>query len=326
MEVSHARTGVLPVETVRALSVRGDGAGALRLGLHLALWLASMALTAAAIGSWWVLPAMLLQGIVQVALFAPLHETVHRTAFAGRRANDLAAALLGLLVGLPAGYFRRYHLAHHRFTQDPARDPEMPLAKPVTRAQYLVYLSGWRYWRDRTRELLRHAAGRVTADFVPGAERQSVAAEARWHLAVYGAVLALSLGLGNALAFWLWLGPALLAQPFLRLYLLAEHTGAALGPDMLANTRTTYTARPVSWLMWNMPFHAEHHMYPSVPFHALPALNAKLASYLKETAPGYGAVHRAYWRALGSGRGAEFTRPAAASPPPPTPAPSPASA
>ena len=38
-----------------------------------------------------------------------------------------------------------------------------------------------------------------------------------------------------------WILPAVLGQPWLRLYLLAEHTGCPLVPDMLANTRTTFT-------------------------------------------------------------------------------------
>ena len=37
----------------------------------------------------------------------------------------------------------------------------------------------------------------------------------------------------------------------------------------LTNTRTTLTNAAVRLLMWNMPFHAEHHLYPSIPFHRL---------------------------------------------------------
>jgi fatty acid desaturase len=327
MEVVHKQTRLLPAEAVRALSRRSDAAGALRLLTHLVLWLAAMALTWNGIGRFWLPASMLLQGVVQVALFAGLHECVHRTAFRSRRLNDLVAAAIGLIVLLPAGYFRRFHFAHHRFTQDPARDPELAAAKPESVGQYLAYVAGWRYWRDRLVELVRHARGRVTAGFVPEAERQMVTAEARWHIGIYAAVLLLSLVLGRAEAFWLWLGPAVLGQPLLRLYLLAEHTGAALGDDMLANTRTTYAGWPIRLLMWNMPYHAEHHMYPAVPFHRLAALNGLLAAHLRVTANGYGATHRAYWRALRGGQAAAFTRPSAVPlRPRPKTAPSPASA
>ena len=42
------------------------------------------------------------------------------------------ARACGLLLVLPADYFRAFHLRHHRFTQDPARDPELA-PPPLTR-------------------------------------------------------------------------------------------------------------------------------------------------------------------------------------------------
>ena len=41
-----------------------------------------------------------------------------------------------------------------------------------------------------------------------------------------------------------WLLPLLLGQPFLRLFLLAEHAGCPHEPDMLKNSRTTRTNPP----------------------------------------------------------------------------------
>ena len=90
----------------------------------------------------------------------------------------------------------------------------------------------------------------------------------------------------------LWVGPALLGQPWLRLYLMAEHAGCPLTPDMLANTRTTLTNPAIRFLFWNMPCHAEHHALPAVPFHALPALHERLRPRLGVVAPGYLAVQR----------------------------------
>lgn len=326
MELCHRRSARLPASVARELSARSDTAGALRLGAHLTLWLAAAVLTWQALESVWVWPAMALQGLIQTALFAPLHECVHRTAFRHRAPNDWSAAVIGFVHGLPAGYFRRFHFAHHRFTQNPAHDPELATSKPETVPRYLFWISGLRYWCERSGTLLRHAAGRSLPGFVPDTEHPAIVAEARRHLALYLGVVVASLALGRAEAFWLWLGPALLGQPWLRLYLLAEHTGAAVGDDMLTNTRTTRAAIPACWLMWNMPYHAEHHVYPAVPFHRLPALHGLMAPHLRVTATGYGEVHRAYWRALRAGRGAEFTQPPAASSPPPDRAPVPAAA
>jgi fatty acid desaturase len=41
-----------------------------------------------------------------------------------------------------------------------------------------------------------------------------------------------------------------------------------------------------------MPYHAEHHAYPALPFHALPAAHRALAPRIAVQAPGYMAVHR----------------------------------
>ena len=84
-----------------------------------------------------------------------------------------------------------------------------------------------------------------------------------------------------------WLLPLVLGQPFLRLYLLAEHGRCPMVANMFENTRTTFTNRIVRFLAWNMPYHAEHHAMPMVPFHALPALHAEVQTHLKSVSHGY---------------------------------------
>jgi fatty acid desaturase len=44
--------------------------------------------------------------------------------------------------------------------------------------------------------------------------------------------------------------------------------------------------------MWNMPYHTEHHLYASIPFHALTAAHAKLSPHLKQLESGYLKVNR----------------------------------
>lgn len=75
--------------------------------------------------------------------------------------------------------------------------------------------------------------------------------------------------------------------------LMAEHHGLPAEGDILHRTRSVDTCAPVRWLYWNMSLHAEHHAWPSVPFHALPAPRAEVADRLPERWPGYLAVHRA---------------------------------
>jgi len=275
------------------LDRQSDLRGLLRLAGHGGALLLSGSLVLAVAGGFLVWPAMVLHGAILVFLFAPLHETIHRTAFRSRRLNDGVAWVAGAILLLPPEYFRRFHFAHHRYTQDPARDPELAVAKPTSLRAWALYVSGLPYWIAEIRLICRHALGRVTESFVPAHASARIIREARILCTVYGAVAAGAVVAGSTLPLLLWVGPALLGQPLLRLYLLAEHTGCALGPDMLENSRTTQTNTVVRYFAWNMPFHAEHHAYPSVPFHALPALHGKVAAALGCRGDGYFAVERA---------------------------------
>ena len=104
--------------------------------------------------------------------------------------------------------------------------------------------------------------------------------------------MAASAWFGWTWLFELWLIPALVGQPFLRAYLLAEHAACPLVADMLTNSRTTYTTTIIRFLAWNMPYHSAHHAMPTVPSHHLPELNAKLRDRLTSTAQGYLDAHR----------------------------------
>jgi fatty acid desaturase len=106
------------------------------------------------------------------------------------------------------------------------------------------------------------------------------------------ALAAVSLALGTDALLWYWLLPLALGLPFLRLYLITEHTGCSEDDDGLTNTRTTISTWPVRFLMWNLPYHAEHHLFPSIPFHRLPAAHARMRARLGFLARGYVSTNR----------------------------------
>ncbi len=292
MDESFAPTEVIGKKQLKALCRRSDGKGLAQLAGHAALLgLTGFGITLG-LGTLWLLPAMVVHGVVLTFLFAPLHETIHRTAFESRRLNDGVAWVCGFLLVLPPHFFRAFHFAHHRYTQDPTRDPELAIAKPVSLGSYLLIVSGLPYWRASIARTLSHAAGRVTEGFIPESQRPAMVREARTLLVGYGLAAAGSLVAGSWVALIYWLAPALLGQPALRAYLLAEHTGCPLVPDMLKNSRTTRSLAALRWLAWNMPYHTAHHTYPALPFHALPAAHSLIAHQVAVQASGYCAVQR----------------------------------
>ena len=280
------------------LSARSDGRGLTRTAGHGAVLLATGTLLGQAIGSWWVVPATVLHGAVLIFLFAPLHEAIHRTAFRSRWLNDVVGWFCGALLVLPPEYFRYFHFAHHRYTQDPANDPELAVPKPASLGVWLVQVSGWNYWRAQIGGTFAHALGRTTERFLTAGNRSRVIREARVVIGAYAGIGVVAIAFNSWAPVIYWLLPALAGQPFLRLYLLAEHTGCPLVPDMLANSRTTLTNAVARFFTWNMPYHAEHHAFPAVPFHALPALHRVLAPDLKVVSTGYVAVQRELLRSF----------------------------
>jgi len=278
------------------LTETADAPGLRHLAGHLGAIVLIGALIHAGVPGWPVL--LLPQGILIVFLFTLLHETLHETPFATRSLNRAVGLFCGFALILPPGWFRYFHLAHHRHTQIPGKDPELDSPKPETRTAYLWHISGMPVWIAQVRTLFSNALGLCRDRYVPKTRRDRIAREARVMQAGYGALLAVSLVMHSTALIWVWLLPLILGQPVLRVYLLAEHGRCAHVADMLANSRTTFTNRLVRWLAWNMPYHAEHHSLPTVPFHKLPALHARIAPHLKETGDGYSRVTAGMFAAL----------------------------
>jgi fatty acid desaturase len=291
MDEVFAPENTIDKAALKALSRRSDARGLVQLGGHLLMLGATGTAIFWAGATWWLAPALVVHGVVLIFLFSPLHECIHRTAFRSRALNDGLAWVCGAVILLPPDYFRAFHFAHHRHTQDPEQDPELALLQPKDFGLYLLRVTGLPYWRERITTLFRHAfTGRVAKPFITARLAPVVVREARLLLLSYAGIAAVSIALESPAALLYWVIPAVLGQPALRLYLLAEHTGCPFVPDMLRNSRTTRSNWLARRLAWNMPYHAEHHAYPALPFHALPAAHSLLKDRIEVQASGYGAA------------------------------------
>ena len=279
---------VLTFAELRTLQTRSDMAGAIRLTIHVVLLLATGFLVRISTG-WTTLPAMFLLGLVQVALFAPAHECMHQTAFASKRAN----AIVGWLTASPSllnlHFYTAFHWSHHRNTQIPGEDPELLVQGATTLKAYLLRVSGIAFWHLRLQVVADAWRNDLSAyPYIPKFAAPAIIRSVRIMSGcmVGGAVLSGVL-LGWKTPFLYWIIPQLIGQPPLRAYLLAEHTGCTEDRNGLTNTRTTLTNAFVRLLMWNMPFHAEHHLYPTIPFHRLPDAHKLIGTKLGFLQNGY---------------------------------------
>lgn len=297
---------VLSPDALRALQGRSNLQGAQRLGLHLAA-LGAVGWWVAIATGWMLVPAMFVLGLVQVALFAPAHETMHQTAFASRRANQIVGWLVSAPSLLNSQFYTAFHLAHHRHTQVPGLDPELASPAPMTVFQYIVRVLGVPFWRLRLGVVLDCWRGDLSGyPYVTAAAAPVIIRSVRaMSLTMIGGSLCAAALFGWRTPFLFWILPQLLGQPPLRAYLLAEHTGCTEDRNGLTNTRTTLTNGLVRLLMWNMPYHAEHHLYPSIPFHRLPDAHRDLRARLGVVQDGYVRWNLAFVRGLISGRPAK---------------------
>lgn len=302
MSTAITATGekLLSSTELRSLSVRSNLPGLVRAASHygaivafgVLIWLVS-----SHYGWLWAIPLMIVQGYFVAFLFMIVHETAHKTAFRNRTLNLMFGHLSSFAIGLPYEYYCLFHWDHHRYTQDPARDPELLVGPvPATDTQLAIAYSGVRQVAFRLGLMLRHGlTGKATAPWIPEAKRHIVVKEARLYLLGYAVLLLASLVLQTAILLWVWIVPLVVGQLFLRPYLYAEHTGCDRTRSAFQNTRTTYTGMFTKWFAWNMPYHVEHHAYPSIPFHALPKLNGIVDGQIVYRGRGYLAVTCETW-------------------------------
>jgi fatty acid desaturase len=233
-------------------------AGALALvATHPALW--SFAISFVVIGN------------CQYALSILTHEGNHASLFRRRSLNDAFCLwVLCAPLGVDFDGERHNHLEHHRLFAT-AGDPDRylyQLADKNTRARLLLFLTGLtslphilaKSRRNRPTSTGRHPLTR--------GRRPTLLAQI-----VIFAIFAAILPLGAYVA--LWLAP-LYVMAFVphKIRMLCEHAQLVL-PDEAADGQRLLTFRPglierqlISPL--GLSYHAEHHLFPSVPYYALP--------------------------------------------------------
>ena len=275
--------GLLTREQLATLSKRSDVQGLAYLVAHFAAIGVTGWLLYLATPGWWMLPALLLHGVVVSYLFSPVHECCHYSAFRSRRLNEAAYWMCSLVYMVPPNWFRYLHFSHHRYTQMRGQDPEMVLATPSNPWQWLYYVSAIPFWSRNLSRILRHATvGPDPEDirggkYVPRKRYGRLVLEARLFILVYAAVIALAIVNGALLwLLWLWIVPRLVGEPIQRMLRVAEHTSCAETSNLLENSRTTLTNAPLRFLGWQMCYHAEHHLFPNIPFHSLPKVHEQL--------------------------------------------------
>jgi fatty acid desaturase len=239
-----------------------------------------------------LVPAILIIGTRQHALFVITHDAAHYLLYEQRWLNDLVGRLCAMLQGLSMCTYRVIHRLHHNNLYG-ALDPDTALHGGYPRGRmYLV--------RKLLKDLSGVTAWKTYAYFLGGAPALNTAtnlavrplddtsvklrAEARsdrnmvigLHLALLVAFAA-SGYLVQYLVLWV-LPLATVVQAILRLRAIAEHGATTDFSSPLTAARTNLGPAWLRWLIFphNVNYHVEHHLYASVPQYHLPRLHQEM--------------------------------------------------
>ena len=293
----------VPRKDMKALMQRSDGP-TIR---DTVIWLGSMiVLAGAAIYLWpslWSVPVLLAYGVLYgSASDSRWHECGHGTAFRTRWMNDAVYQIASFMIMRNPVEWRWSHARHHTDTIIVGRDPEIVAMRPPDLARILINLLGILDAYAAMKKMVINSLGILTGEertFIPQGERPKVVRVARIWLAIYAVTIGIAIYAGSILPLMLIGLPRLYGAWHHVMTGVLQHAGLAENVlDHRLNSRTVYM-NPVSrFIYWNMNYHVEHHMFPMVPYHALPKLHETIRHDLPPANSGILQAYREVWTAL----------------------------
>jgi len=229
-------------------------------------------------GSWlFVLPYIIYSVLYASSSDSRWHESSHGTAFKTDWMNNLLYEIASFMVFRQSTVWRWSHTRHHSDTIIRGRDPEIAVPKPPRIGNILLGFIGIRGSVPEIRRIFLHASGKIdpeVATYLPEYEYKTVIYKARIYIVIYLFVIGLSV-YSQSLLPLMFIGlPVIFGSWLMPVYGLTQHAGLQENVlDHRLNCRTVYMNRVNRYLYWNMNYHVEHHMFPLVPYHALPELH-----------------------------------------------------
>jgi fatty acid desaturase len=269
----------VPRKQMKELMQRSDGPAIRDTIIWLGLMLVFAGLGIALWGNWWAVPCFLAYGVLYgSATDSRWHECGHGTAFKTQWMNKAVYQIACFMVMRNPTVWRWSHARHHTDTIIVGRDPEISVMRPPDLIRALLSFVGVRDVVHAMADMLRYSLGTINAEektFIPETETRNVYFVARVWLAIYVATIALAILTRSWIPIVLVGTPRLYGAWHMVLCGLLQHGGLADNvTDHRLNSRTVYM-NPISrFIYWNMNYHVEHHMFPMVPYHALPRLHA----------------------------------------------------
>jgi Na+-transporting NADH:ubiquinone oxidoreductase subunit F len=286
----------IPKNELRKLLERKDGPALRDTVIWFGLLIAFGAWGIAWWGSWWaILPFVLYGAVYASSSDSRWHEAGHGTAFKTDWMNNALYEIASFMVLRESVPWRWSHTRHHSDTIIVGRDPEIAVPRPPDIKALILGFFNIGNFRRYFQHVLLHCNGRLTdeeATYIPVEQRHKIYLRARIYILIYASVIGLSIYLRSILPLMFVGLPNLYGAWLMSIYGFTQHAGLAENVlDHRLNCRTVYMNFVNRYLYWNMNYHLEHHMFPLVPYHALPRLHQLVKD---DCPPPYSGIIQAY--------------------------------
>ena len=219
------------------------------------------------------------------------HECGHRTAFKSRKLNDFFYHIGSFMNSFEAVRFKWSHSIHHNYTG--SIDPhdfevdESIFWKPKKLLNFfIIFIPGiglLNLNKSIQKEILQHALGiktKVMEECIPDHKKQSCILVSRIYVLLWISIIIFSMIINSVLPIFLFLIPKFFATLNI-IWGLTQHIGLQdKVKDHRLSTRSIRLNPILSFIYWNMEYHIEHHMFPSVPSYNLPKLHEAIKHQL----------------------------------------------
>ena len=241
--------------------------------------------------TWYFLPIYLIYCTWWGGADAIWHECGHRTAFKSRKLNDFFYHIGSFMNSFEAVRFKWSHSLHHNYTGsiDP-HDFEVDGSifwKPKKLLNFfIIFIPGiglLNLNKSIQKEIFQHALGiktKVMKECIPDHKKQSCIFVSRVYVFLWISIIIFSMVINSALPIFLFLIPKFFATLNI-IWGLTQHIGLQdKVKDHRLSTRSIRLNPILSFIYWNMEYHIEHHMFPSVPSYNLPKLHEAIKHQL----------------------------------------------
>jgi fatty acid desaturase len=274
----------IPVDrkTMRRLQKRSDVPGLIHFGTYLGLLVVFGGLTIWADQAWLKVVLFLLYATVYGFSEPILHETHHRTPFRTLWLNEMVHYIAGLFAFKEPLRDRWLHAGHHTFTYYSEIDPEIATERPPrfwTLGLDFMRMRNALFWLGSSIRCAFFGIDELGRRWVPPAYHRQLIWSARACVAFYLAFTGLAVAIHSWYPILFVFVARFVGAPLHSWVTFIQHAGLQENvDDWRENTRTVRMNPLIRLFYWNMNFHVEHHMHPTVPFHTLPSLHKEVES------------------------------------------------